>query len=374
VLIVLLLIVLIGGGRKLLRGWRARGALGRLNETDVTPEDVAAVVEFGREGLMDLFRILGTAESAALRHAAGQALAVLWARDELIGEEEKALVRRGFEVNWHARRRYPRALQEPIPIAVSYGVPFLDVGTSAGSAVAAANLEWSHTILGARRAALETPSPWTAGPIHAEFTLIPGDFTTDGPHRLILKARVRTAGLTGAWELDLPQMPLSFEFDPRLAVDALFTLPDAARATAIAAAIRLAPAEPEPNHLATFLDLNRTMALREPPGLSITTPLPCDLAHAMALELEGIPGRFAAGAVILSGQGTREGSSAASPRTFSLGPIAPVPEDQLDHPGRRRLRAILSPDAERGWGDPEIRSIWPEEIVTDWVEVEVVRR
>jgi hypothetical protein len=277
-------------------------------------------------------------------------------------------------VNWHARRRYPRALREPIPIAVSYGVPFLDVGAPAGSAVAAANLEWSHTILGARRAALETPSPWTAGPVRAEFTLIPGDFTTDGPHRLILKARVRTTGLTEAWELDLPQMPLSFEFDPRLAADALFTLPDAARAAAIAAGIRLAPAESEPNRLATFLDLNRTMALREPPGLSITTPLPCDLAHAMALELEGIPGRFAAGAVILSGQGTREGVSATGPRTFPLGPIAPVPEERLDHPGRRRLRAILSPDADRGWGDPEVRSIWPEEIVTEWVEVEVVRR
>src|SRR5262249_12267864 len=112
VLIVLFLIVLIGGGRKLLRSWRGRGAIGRLGAADVTVDDVAAAVEFGREGLMDLFRILGTGESAALRHAAGQALSVLWARDELIAEEEQALARRGFEVHWHARRRYPRALHD----------------------------------------------------------------------------------------------------------------------------------------------------------------------------------------------------------------------------------------------------------------------
>jgi hypothetical protein len=378
------LIVLIGGGRKLLRGWRARGALGRLNEPDVAPEDVAAVVEFGREGLMDLFRILGTGESTALRHAAGQALALLWGHDELIAEEEKALVRRGFEVNWHARRRYPRNLEQPIPMAVSYGIPFLhddahqdedqDAGARSGRAVAASNLEWSHTIVGAGRAALETPSPWKAGPGRAEFALIPGDFTTDGPHRLILKARVRTTRLTDAWELDLPQMPLSFEFDPRLAVDALFSLPDAARAAAMAAAVRLVPADPDGNRPPSFLDLHRTMALREPPSLGIMTPLPCDLAHAVAVEFEDIAGRFPAGAVLLSGQGTRAGSALTRQHVVPLGPIDAVPEALIDHPGRRRIRAILRPDAERGWVDPEIRSIWPEEIVTEWVEVDVVRR
>jgi hypothetical protein len=78
--------------------------------------------------------------------------------------------------------------------------------------------------------------------------------------------------------------------------------------------------------------------------------------------------------VLLSGQGTRAGSAARGPHVVLLGPIAAVPEEQIDHPGGRRLRAILRPDAERGWGDPEIRSIWPEDIVTEWIEVEVVRR
>jgi hypothetical protein len=369
VLLVLFLIVLLGSGRKLLRSWRGRGVLGRLAAPEVTVEDVAAAVEFGRAGLMDLFQILGTAESAALRRAAGHALSVLWARDELIAEEEQALVRRGFEVRWHARRRYPRALRGAIPMAVEYSLPFL---REDGGGIAPRNLEWSHTILGARRAALEVASPWNAGPGRADFAVVPDDFASNGPHRLVLKTRVRAVGLTDAWELELPQMPLSFEFDPNLSVDALFTLPDTARGEAFARAVRLAAREPDERG-PSFIDLNAAMALRDPPAVAVALPLSCDLAHAMALEFEGITGRFAAGEVILSGQGLRAGV-AGSDRSFALGPIAPVPLETLDRPGRYRVRVLLEPNAERGWADPDVRSIWPEPIVTEWVEVEVVRR
>jgi hypothetical protein len=370
VLVVLFLIVVVGGGRKLLRGWRGRGVLGRLSDPGVTVEDVAAAIEFGRAGLMDLFRILGTAESADVRRAAGHALSVLWARDELIAEEEQALVRRAFEVRWHARRRYPRGLRGAIPMAVAYTLPFL---REDGGGVAPKNLEWSHTIVGARRAALEVESPWKAGPGRADFAVVPDDFATNGPHRLVLKTRVRTAGLTDSWELELPQMPLSFEFDPNLSVDALFTLPDTARGEAFARAVRLVAREPDEGRPASFLELNAAMALRDPPGIAVTLPLPCDLAHAIVLEFKAIPGRFGAGTVVLSGQGLRAGA-AESVRSFALEPLAPVPLDALDRPGRHRMRALLEPDAERGWADPDVRSIWPGPIVTEWVEVEVVRR
>jgi hypothetical protein len=369
VLLVLFLIVVIGGGRKLLRSWRGRGVLGRLNAPGVTVEDIAAALEFGREGLMDLFQVLGTAESPALRAAAGHALSVLWARDELIAEEEQALVRRGFEVSWQARRRYPRALCGAIPMAVSYSVPFL---REEGGGIAPKDLEWSHTILGARRAALEVPSPWKGGPGRADFALVPDDFAGNGPHRLVLKTRVRTAGLTGSWEIELPQMPLSFEFDPMLSVDALFTLPDTARGEAFARAVRLVAREPDERG-ASFLELSAEMALRDPPDIVVTLPLPCDLAHTIALEFEGIAGRFAAGELIQSGQGQRAGGP-ESARSFALGPIAPVPLEAIDRPGQYRLRVHLEPSAERGWADPDVRSIWPEPIVTDWVEVEVERR
>ena len=34
-------------------------------------------------------------------------------------------MRRGYAVDWNARRRYPRALEAEIPITVTYGLPFL---------------------------------------------------------------------------------------------------------------------------------------------------------------------------------------------------------------------------------------------------------
>jgi hypothetical protein len=371
VLIVLFLIVVVGGGRKLLRGWRGRGVIGRLGAPDVAIQDIEAAIEFGREGLVDLFRIQGTADSAALRDAAGRALAVLWARDELIAEEEQALVRRGLSVTWHARLRYPRALQGPIPIAVSYGIPFLH---DHGDGVAPASLEWSHTILGARRAALESPSPWKAGPGTAEFTIVPGDFETDGPHRLILKPRVRTTGLSGPWELDLPQIPMSFEFDPRLSIDALFSLPDADRAEAMNRAIQLLEQPRDEQSEAVFLHLSPELTLRQPPVLAITVPLACDLAHSMAMEFEGFGDPIPAGEVILGGQGARTDDRMPTTRTFTLGPMDAAAAIGVDRPGSHRMRVRLTPRADLGWAEPDIRSIWPETIVTGWVEVQIVRR
>jgi hypothetical protein len=342
----------------------------RLNDPDVTPQDVAAAVEHGRAGLIDLFRILGTAEAGPLRDAAGHALAALWARDELIAEEEKAVVRRGFVASWRARRRYPRGLRSAIPILISYGVPFL---RDRDGEVGPASLEWSHRIVGARRAALEDFTPWRAGPGSAEFAVVPGDFADDGPHRIVLHARARTAGLTDSWQIDLPQIPFQFEFDPNLSVDALFALADDARGEAIARAVRLERSAPDEGRGPEYLAVGAEMALRDPPALVVEAPLPCDLAHTMEVEFEGIPGRIAAGAVILSGQGLSRGE-AGQPRAFPLDPLSTAPSSAPDRPGPSRLRAILTPDPDRGWADPDVRSIWPGVIETGWVDVQVVRR
>ena len=368
VLLVLAAILLGGGGRKWQQARRARRAVERLDDPKVTPDEVLAAADHGRAGLMALFRVLGTAPDAAVRDAAGQALAILWAQDELIAEEEKAIVSRGHEVIWQARRRYPRRMEAPIPMAVSYGVPFLHEG---GPGVSPANLEWSHRVVGAERASLEQSSPWRAGPGRAEFALDPGDFPTNGPNRLVLETRVRTTGLTESWELDLPHVRFSFEFDPLLAVDALLTMPDDARVEVVARAVRLE--RPEATEGApTFLGLNEGFAMRGVPVVAVATPLPCDLAHTVEVEFEGIPGRFAAGAVVLSGQGANRDEPAAI-RRFPLGPIASLPADAIHHPGERRLRAILSADPDRGWADPDIRSIWPGSITTNWADVRVVR-
>ncbi len=304
----------------------------------------------------------------------GEALARLWFLDQLVAEEEKAVVRRGFHVVWSARRRYPRALKGEIPIEVNYGVPFLEEG---GRRVGPDNLEWSHRLTGARRAAIEEFSPWKAGPGKAAFTIFADDFESKGPHRLVLQARVRTVGLTTPWELDLIHVPFQFEFDPLLQLDALLTLPDAVRDEAVARAIRLEPAVAGDRESSTYLALGDEWTIRNPPRIAVATPLWCDLAHATAIEFEGITDRFPARHVILSGQGLAHRGAAEHDRIvryFEVGPVAPLPERVIDRPGLRRMRISLEPDPNSGWADPDVRSIWPGRFTTDWVDVEIMRR
>jgi len=365
--------LLIGGGRKLLLAWRARRAVALLREPDVTPEQIEAVAEHGRAGVLELMRIFSTAQSEPQRQAAGCALARLWLLDQLVAEEEQAVVRRGFTVIWSARRRYPRALRAEIPISVTYAVPLLH---DDGRHVGPANLEWSHRVLGARRAALEEFSPWSAGPGRVSFTIVPGDFETNGPHRLVLETRVRTAGLTDSWEVEPAHIPFTFEFDPILRLDAILTLPDATRDESIVRAIRLEPAVIDDGKPATYRSLGGEWTLRNPPRLAVTVPLPCDLAHAISIEFEGVDGRFPGGRLTLSGQGIQRLSPGEETaiRRFDLGPIPPLPPDVIDRPGVRRMRVWLEADPDGGWADPDIRSIWPGRTHVDWVDVEIVRR
>jgi hypothetical protein len=374
VLLVLAAIVLIGGGRKLLRARRARAAVDRLDGTDVEPAAIEAMPAHGRAGLIDLFRLLAEGDRAEIRDAAGRALAVLWARDEMIGEEEKGVVRRGYHVRWIARRRYPRAIRAEVPVVVEFGVPFL---TSGGEGVGPENLEWSYKVVGAKRASLEIYSPWAAGPGRAAFTIIPSDFETEGPHRLVLQARVRTIGLTSSWELELPHVPFSFEFDPRLAVESILALPDDARAVVFARSVRLtvggaAGGEGDSAAGPGVLPLDDCMAILDPPAIEVATPVPCDLAHAVEVGFDGVDGWFPAGFVAVSGQG---GPAPAAPGVVRVPIGRPVglPAGAIDRPGRRRVRARLTPAPDRGWADPEVRSLWPGMIEIDWVEVEVVR-
>lgn len=364
----LLIAVVFGGGRKVLQGIRARRSVLALEGPDPLPSEVEAASEHGRAGLIELFRLLGTAEKSEVRDAAGRALAVLWANDEMIVEEEKALVRRAFTVNWRARRRYPRSLKSPIQIEATYGIPFLVEG---GPGVSPTNLVWSHRILGAERAGLEEHSAWIKGPGVASFEVDPSDFTTLGPHRLALAARVRVVGLTDPWEIELPQIPFSFEFDPILTVEALLTMLEEARVADFDQAVKLEAIEAHetvPRHL----DLGPNFVLRDPPELVVTTPLPSDLAHVVEVEIEGVPGRFRAGQMIVSGQGGSSGT--ITTRRFPLNEIAGLPLDAIDRPGERQIRAILTADPDLGWADPDVRSLWPGTITTEWVTARVIRR
>jgi len=329
----------------------------------VTRDEILAVVEGGREGLFDLFGLLAPEVDPVRRHAAGEALAILWKRDQLVAEEEKGIVTRGFVVSWHARRRYPRGMSAPIRISVDFGVPFLG---KSRDAIAEEDLEWSYRLKGTQRLGLETFTPWTPGPGHLEFTVAPEDFPGNGPHRVIFQARARPAGLTSSWELDLPQASMSFDFDPMLQVESIQTQHDAMKEAAIAGAVRIEPskaAETVP------FPLNREFALRGTPTIQISSPLPSDLAHRIDLEFEGVPGRFPRGFIVA----TAGGGSTAGPRDFPIGTEPQLPEGAIGRTGSYRLRAILTADPGLGWADPAVRSLWPGTIETPWIDVTIVR-
>jgi hypothetical protein len=78
---------------------------------------------------------------------------------------------------------------------------------------------------------------------------------------------------------------------------------------------------------------------------------------------------------VLNGQGPYA-NEPESHRRFPLGPLGTLAPGALaiDRPGPRRLRAILTPDPDRGWADPAIRSIWPGTITTGWIDALIIRR
>ena len=121
------------------------------------------------------------------------------------------------------------------------------------------------------------------------------------------------------------------------------------------------------------MDLNAEFALRDPPALAVDLPLPSDLAHALTVEFEGVEGRYAAGEVLLSGQGMRE-PGPAGVRSSPSARSAASPTTPSTARGRAGSRAILTADPDRGWADPDIRSIAPGTFATEWTEARIVRR
>lgn len=372
VLAVLGSVAVLGVARKGFHHLRARKAVERLADPGVTVVEIESVADHGREGLMELFRILGTHGDPQKRHAAGQALATIWAQDQLVVEEEKAVVSRGYAVIWKARRRYPREMTRPIPISVEFGVPFL---RDSGQGIRPENLEWSYRILGSERASLESYSDWLPGPCRTRFLVEPADFPGRGPFKLVLHAKVRTKGLTSEWEMELPHVSFAFEFDPSLSLDAILTMPDDHRALQLAQAVRLEDpvscATAQEASLSHFLVLDEQFALRTPAEVVVRAPLPCDLAHELLVEFEGVEACFSAGSVVVN---SASFEAAGGECRITIGPFQNVPSGHIDRPGMRGMRVVLRAEPQCGWADPDTRSLWPGTIATGWHTARIIRR
>ena len=169
----------------------------------------------------------------------------------------------------------------------------------------------------------------------------------------------------------------TFEFDPRLAVDSLLASPDAAREDAMHRAVRLEETGPDAGGSPRFFPLGGELMIRNPPRLVVSSTLPHDLAHRVWIEIEGVEGRIPGGTLIVHGRSIRDDQTTAEPPThheLTATPGTLPPDAALDRTGRRSIRVILTADPNLGWTDPEVRSVWPGEITTDWVAADVVRR
>lgn len=358
----LILAATAGGGARLWRGWQARRMRARLAQPDVTPVEIEQSAAFGRAMLPELFQLISHEQTAQTRCAAVHALSTLWVKNDLVGEEEKALVTRAFDVRWSARGRYPRALEQPIPFEATFGLAPAVEGRAIGPILE--HLQWCYRVMGARRVSLEAYSPWQSGngPHHARFELLPGDFPGEGPHMLIFQVRARCVAPGSAWELDLPQVRHGFSLDPLLEMNALLALPDADRAAIITRALHAESKGPTN----ILFPLDAAFALRGPLQLHIDAHLlPCDLAHAAHIEIEGVETPIDAGNVVVCSG--RPGLAIFNPERARFGPIGAI------HPGPVRARYRLTPDPALGWVNPGVRSIWPGEIQTDWFAAEILR-
>lgn len=370
--------LVIGGGRKWLHGRKGRALADKLADGSATVEETRDAYQYGRIVVQDLFRVLTEGTTPDRRQAALSALVRLWKADELIPEEEKAIVTRAFVTNWQLRRKYPRGLTGPLSIRVDYRLP--ETGVQELDDWLREHLEWSHRVTGTRRASddqwrkLGSPTPG------AGFEIMPADFPEDGPHRLILHPRVNVQGLTDNWQLDLPAQTTSFEWDDHLQSGALKGMPDAIRASQWREMFGIWDTHgSETDAVHTAIDERFALSFPPEPMISFLRPgmahaaLPCDLAHQVFLEFESVDGRWYLGDWILAANSAAcQGESAffRTPETFRRASNAP----RLERAGKYRGRFVLESCPELGWSDPAIRSVWPETLTTDWFEIEVVRR
>jgi hypothetical protein len=255
-------------------------------------------------------------------------------------------------------------MNRPFPIEVAFGV-----GEGLATSGIPSRLQRSYRITGTGHASFEMESPWHLGSGRVSVAIDPRDFPSPGPHRLVLQVKIRTGpDLSSNWELALPHMPFSFEFDSRLELDSLLTHLDEGARERMQGSVQLLNPYVDPDHSKdppNLIALPGDLVLRDPPELSIQADRPFDLAHRVEVEFEGVTGRFAVGEIAQPGG---EG------RRMPFGKVLGLPEGAIKRPGEIRIRAILTADPEIGWAHPAIRSIWPGTIETNWIPAQILRK
>lgn len=371
VFIAVVAFLLLGGARKWLAASRGRKMADRIADGHASLDEIRQAARHGRTVLPDLLATLADGKSEDLKSAALQSLVELWRADELIAEEEKAIITRAFQIIWKQRRKYPRDYDGKFQIHALMCLP--KIHDESCRNWLSQHLRWETRVTGTRKA---TDDQWRVIP-HSEMQLQihieSRDFPEDCVHRVMFFTRVSTNELTSNWTLDLPGQATTFEWDQHLKSGALKADFDEKEATIMQEALAWERnAEPDTMQ-PQLVAISSGFAIHRPPLAILTVPLPRDIAHEAVLEIEEVSSNIKLKSYVIASRG-----SVTTPhkqrKVIPLEIAGLIDDSAISRAGKYRARINLQPKSEMGWADPEIRSVWPGPLASPWVEIEIVRR
>lgn len=369
--------LLIGGGRKWHRSWQGRKLANRIADGLASSDEILLSSRYGRIAVPDLFHLLSSTETEQTKkNAALRALISLWREDELIIEEEKAIIIRSFEVQWKHRRKYPRDMTGSFTIHASFGLPQL-IDNELTSWLEK-HLQWSSRITGSRRA---TDQQWKTSDAFRpkiQCDINPEDFPENSVHRIGLYVRLKTRDLSSNWELELPATNSSFEWDEYLQTDALKAPFSDEEANQLNNALQWVPIAGSDQVALTMnhVKISPEFAVANPPLCMVQRPLPRDLAHQIYLEIQGVSRMIPVGEWVVA---LRNSDSVLNPEAevtcppWEISPEDLLSDSEISRAGNHMIRLILEPVTHRGWANPDVRSVYSGRIEMPWINVELVR-
>lgn len=363
--------LVLGGARKWLAGNRGRKMADRIANGQANLAEISNSAVHGRSVLPDLLSLLQDEAPADRKNAALEALIKLWRADELIAEEEKAILSRAIQVSWKQRRKYPRDFSGQFQITALFRLPLL--ADKSCNEWLRNHLRFETRVTGTRRATDEQWKPLPADSSQLTMEIESRDFPEDSIHRLMLFIRVKTEGLTSDWSLDLPGQATSFEWDHHLKSMALKAESDEKEAMIMQEALAWELIADADEMQLQNVAISPGFAIHHPPVAMLAIPLPRDIAHEAMLEIEEVSSNIRLKKWVIASRG----SVSTAEKQFKQIPLEMmglIDDSAISRAGKYRARLLLNPKPELGWADPEIRSVWPGRLTSPWVEIEIVRR
>lgn len=367
--------LMFGGGRKWLKSIQGRRLADKIAQGNANAAEILGSYRFGRVVVQDLFEVLSGGSSDEIRYSAFESLVRLWQADELVAEEEKAIVARSFQIKWNHRRKYPLGLDGTFDISATYGL--FELKDSGLRKWLSDHSQWSHRIQGTRRAIDDQWNQNLGDPPFVLTEINSRDFPENTVHRIALFVRFKTFNQSSNWEIELPGQPTSFEWDVNLDSNALLApLIESELDLFKDAFLWQVASLPGPGQeTVRFVQISPGFAIHNPPETVIRSPLPRDLSHAVFIELQGVPDLILAGEWLIACRKSSDNSiqSGRVGSTFHVTPSCYIDDHLIGHAGKSQMRLVLKPIAHRGWANPEIRSVLNSSISFPWVEIEIVR-